>query len=287
MVYQLLFSAGALCSIVLMYKFIKFILPYFRPSKLSKYLNTGSYAVVTGSTDGIGKAIAMELASRGFNIILHGRNAKKAQEVIDEITHKFPEREIEVLLHDASKDSKMDISSLKKLPVSVIVNNAGTGPITEFGKMSEKEIEQTITLNTAFPTQLTRALLPQLQEPSLILNVSSYAGLLPPPYLAVYAGTKAYNNSFSIALSRELENTEVISLLTGSVNSGSNKKPVRFLRPSAATYAKHILNIVGCGRKSIMPYWPHAVQTFLISLLPERIIDRATKKALQKEMKLH
>jgi 17beta-estradiol 17-dehydrogenase / very-long-chain 3-oxoacyl-CoA reductase len=56
------------------------------------------------------------------------------------------------------------------------------------------------------------------------------------------------------------------------------------MRPSAATYAERILAIVGCGKKSIMPYWPHAVQTFIISLLPEKMIDNATKKAMQKEL---
>jgi len=108
--------------------------------------------------------------------------------------------------------------------------------------------------------------------------------LFPPPYLAVYAATKAYNNAFSISLARELDNIEVISLLTGSVNTGTNKKPVSFIRPSASTYAKHVLKIVGCGRKSIMPYLPHAIQTYLISLLPERLIDNATKNAIKKEM---
>jgi 17beta-estradiol 17-dehydrogenase / very-long-chain 3-oxoacyl-CoA reductase len=73
-------------------------------------------------------------------------------------------------------------------------------------------------------------------------------------------------------------------LLTGSVNSGSNKKPVSFIRPSAETYAKSVLKRIGCGRKSIMPYWQHAIQTFLISLLPQKFIDKAAKNALTKEL---
>nr|WP_199080213.1 SDR family NAD(P)-dependent oxidoreductase [Pedobacter sp. ASV19] len=139
-------------------------------------------------------------------------------------------------------------------------------------------------LNTVFPSQLTRSLLPHFRNPSLILNVSSYAGLYPPPYLAVYAGTKAYNNAFSISLARELDNTEVISLVTGSVHTSANTKPVTLMRLDATTYAKCVLAIVGCGRKSIMPYLPHAIQTFLISLLPEKFMDRATKQAMQKEL---
>jgi len=57
--------------------------------------------------------------------------------------------------------------------------------------------------------------------------VSFYAGLLRPPNLAVYAGTKVHHNAFSISLAREMNNMDVISLLTGSVNTESNKN--RFL----------------------------------------------------------
>ncbi|MDN5288150.1 MAG: 17beta-estradiol 17-dehydrogenase / very-long-chain 3-oxoacyl-CoA reductase [Mucilaginibacter sp.] len=281
---HLIFIVGILCSLWLLYKLISFIYPYVRHSNIKKYLVNDAYAIITGSTDGIGKAIAIALAQNGFNIILHGRNPDKLQVTATELKTNYPERKVICLLHDGSKNSQMNIEAIKHLPITVLVNNVGIGPINELAKFSGSQIDETITLNTAFPSQLTRSLLPQFNSPSLILNVSSYAGLFPPPYLAVYAGTKAYNTAFSISLARELENTEVISLITGSVNTGSNTKPVKFMRPSAATYAKHILSIVGCGKKSIMPYWPHAIQTFLISLLPERMIDNATKKAMQKEL---
>lgn len=281
----LIFAIGEICSLWLLYRLVSFIYPYVRPSNLKRYLVKNAYAVVTGSTDGIGKALALELAQRGFNIILHGRNPHKLQAVENEIKMDCPDCEVICLLHDGSKNSQMDIESIKHLPVNILVNNVGVGSINELVKLSNEEIKETITLNTEFPSQLTRNLLPKLsKQPSLILNVSSYAGLFPPPYLAVYAGTKAYNTAFSISLARELENIEVVSLITGSVNSGTNTKPVTFMRPSAATYAERILSIVGCGKKSIMPYWPHAIQTFIISLLPEKMIDNATKKAMQKEL---
>ena len=60
--------------------------------------------------------------------------------------------------------------------------------------------------------------------------MSSYAGLLSPPYLAFYVGTKAYHNAFSTSLAREIDDMEVISLLTGSVNTESNKKQVSIMR---------------------------------------------------------
>ncbi|MGF6850149.1 17beta-estradiol 17-dehydrogenase / very-long-chain 3-oxoacyl-CoA reductase [Chitinophaga sp. W3I9] len=281
---QIIFTVGIICLLWLLYRTIKFIYPYIRRSDLRKYQKPGAFAVVTGATDGIGKAIAVALAGKGFNIVLHGRNEAKLQAVKMDLETAYPQCQVVLLLHDGSRESRVNVEEIEHLPVTVLVNNVGIGPMNALADFSAGEIDETITLNMAFPSQLTRSLLPQLGKPGLILNVSSYAGLFPPPYLAVYAGSKAYNNAFSISLARELENVEVISLITGSVNTGTNKKPVTFMRPAAATYAKHVLAIVGCGRKSIMPYWPHAIQTFLISLLPEKLIDSATKNAMQREL---
>lgn len=281
---QFFFIIGIGSSVVVLYRLLMFFYPYFKPSKINKYLVNDAYALVTGSSDGIGKALAIELAGQGFNIILHGRNLEKVQAVKKEISRQYSSIKIAYLIHDGSLNSRMGISEIAKLNIKVLVNNVGVGPIKALTDHSNEEIDQAITLNTAFPTQLTRNLLPYMEAEALILNVSSYAGFFSPPYLSVYAATKAYNNTFSISLARELEHKEVISLITGSVNTGANHKPVSFMRPSAATYARYIIGIVGCGQKSIMPYWPHGLQTFFLSLLPQNFIDSATKKAMQKEL---
>lgn len=286
MVHHIVLGVGIATCLWLLYKCIKFVRPYIRRSSLGKYLIPDAYALVTGSTDGIGKAIAIELAGKGFNLVLHGRNSHKLMAVESEIKGIRPDCKVISLLHDGSKNGQMDISMITTLPITVLVNNVGVGPINELINFTNEQIDETITLNTTFPSQLTRNILPHLNKYSLILNVSSYAGLFPPPFLAIYAATKAYNNAFSISLARELDNKEVISLITGSVHTGSNKKPVSFIRPAASTYAKHVLRIIGCGSKVIMPYWPHAVQTFIVSLLPDRLIDTASKNAIKKEINL-
>ena len=188
--YYLLPAIGSATVLLCAYRAVSFVHFRVRPSSLDRYLIGGVYAVVTGATDGIGKAVAMELAGRGFNIVLHGRN-----------------------------------------------------------------------------------------------NVSSYVSVFPPPYLAAYAGAKAFVTAFSNSLSREVESVETISLLTGSVHSAGNKKPVAFLRPDSTTYAKSILSVVGCGKLSVFPYWPHAIQAYVFSLMPRRLLERAMKKAMEAEMR--
>jgi len=281
---KFLYIIGAIQVIYIGYCLVSFIRIYIRPSSVRKYLSTDAYAMVTGASDGIGKAISLELARTGFNMIIHGRNEDKLNAVRQEILNINESLKVVTIVHDGAKETELDIYSIRSLPITVLVNNVGVGPVKEFGKLSNMEIEDTINLNILFPTHLSNALLPYLSGPSLILNVSSYAALYPPPYLAVYAGSKAYNNAFSNSLSIELENVETISLITGSVHTGSNKKSVGFLRPTSEEYAKRVLSIVGCGRKSVMPYWPHAIQTYLLSFLPDVISSQAMKNAMKKEL---
>jgi 17beta-estradiol 17-dehydrogenase / very-long-chain 3-oxoacyl-CoA reductase len=266
------------------YRLGAFVRVYLRPSSLEKYLRNGAYAVVTGATDGIGKAVAIELAGRGFNIVLHGRNNEKLQAVKSEIQKAHAGREVVTLMHDAGATGSPDIAAIQSLRISVLVNNVGGGEPKSLEDSSAADIDRTITLNALFPTHLTCDLLPHLSRPALILNVSSYVSVFPPPYLATYAGAKAFVTAFSSSLAREAESVEAISLITGGVHSAGNRKPVGFLRPDSATYAKSMLSVVGCGRLSVFPHWPHAVQAWVFSWMPRRMLESAMKKALKQEM---
>ena len=280
-----LFAAvGFATALVAACRLAAFIRIYLRPSGIAKYSRNGTYALVTGATDGIGKAIALELAGRGFNIVLHGRSSEKLQRVKDQIQITHSGREVVMVLHDAKAGTMLDTAAIKALPISVLVNNVGGAEPKSFARSSRADIDEVIALNALFSTHLTWELLAHLSQPALILNVSSYAGVFPPPYLAAYAGAKAFVTAFSSSLCREVQSVETISLITGSVHSAGNTKPVGFLRPDSTTYARSVLRVVGCGRLSVYPYWPHAVQACAFSWMPRRMLERAMKKALESEM---
>jgi 17beta-estradiol 17-dehydrogenase / very-long-chain 3-oxoacyl-CoA reductase len=69
----------------------------------------------------------MELAGRGFNIVLHGRNNEKLDAVKSQIHKTHAGREVVTIVHDAGANSSPDISAIKSLPISVLVNNVGGG----------------------------------------------------------------------------------------------------------------------------------------------------------------
>jgi 17beta-estradiol 17-dehydrogenase / very-long-chain 3-oxoacyl-CoA reductase len=275
---------GAVTVIYQLLRFLSFLYLYIRPSNLKRHVVAEGYALVTGATDGIGKAIATELAANGFNLVLHGRNEAKLDAVKHQISQLNPAVRIITVCQDGSHDPVLDIAVLEGLTISVLVNNVGIGPMGALKIFPLKAISDTVNLNVLFPTYLTRAVLASAKVAPLIINVSSYAGIFPPPYLSVYAATKAYNNAFSKALSVEIGGASVISVLVGSVHTAGNQKPVSFLRPEADKFAKCVLAVVGTKRKTVYPYWPHAVQSFLIGRLPTRLIDHALRSAMAKEL---
>ena len=126
-------AIGVLSVIPWLYRGASFVWLYFlRPTSIKKYLHgAGPYALVTGATDGIGKATAAELLRNGFNLIIHGRNEAKMQKVVEELRARVPERasaDIRYFLADAS-DGSLDFSAMiepiKDLHITYVLHNVG------------------------------------------------------------------------------------------------------------------------------------------------------------------
>jgi 17beta-estradiol 17-dehydrogenase / very-long-chain 3-oxoacyl-CoA reductase len=209
-------------------------------STLPRFLSRSgdSWALVTGASDGIGRGCAEELVSRGFNVVLHGRNAAKLETVKAELLKQFPNRKIRLAILDVA-DGAQDhaavegtVSDLKaeEIRISVLVNNVGGTQCVKrtwvpLHLRDGKEIDTLIDVNITFATQLTRAILPQLFEskPALIINIGSFCGQLPSPYLTPYAGSKAYIEAWSQSLRTELlcerKDVEVLHINVGQVRA--------------------------------------------------------------------
>ncbi len=133
--------------------------------------------LLTGATDGIGRLTALKLAERGAHLILHGRNKKKLDDTVKEISEHSGNDKIDKLIADFSlldevrKMAQNITNSYSKL--DVLINNAGAG----FTKQhySREGYELRFTVNYLAPFLLTQKLLPLLRKaaPSRIVNVSS------------------------------------------------------------------------------------------------------------------
>ncbi|CAD6580852.1 MAG: hypothetical protein ASARMPRED_000341 [Alectoria sarmentosa] len=283
---QVLFGLGFATASYTALRFLRFIYLYTRPSSIKRYLYGHSpWALVTGASDGIGLGIAQELAANGFNVILHGRNPQKLERTKSQLEGEFKPVQFKIAVLDASSATSQQIdelvASFDDLNLTVLVNNVGGGAkVQPLEKNTGEELDFTINVNARFPAQLTKALLPKLSRPdgpTLIMNIGSLAdsGV---PYATVYGGSKAFNMAMSSSLAVEVKvegkNIEVLAIPVGRVTDvAHSKEPSSFFTPTARTMARACVDRVGCGRQVVTGYVGHAMQKFVIDLLPPIVFE--------------
>jgi hypothetical protein len=172
------------------------------------------YALVTGASKGIGKAIAEQLASKKINILLVARSQDLLQSVASEIADKYGVKTaffaIDLAEQNASKQV-FDWCVTNNFKVNILVNNAGYGLSGALEKYSLKEYAAMMQVNMNVLVEMSYLFLDTLKggKESYILNIASAAAYQSVPGLNVYAATKSFVLSFSRGLNFELKNTSV------------------------------------------------------------------------------
>ena len=134
--------------------------------------------LITGATDGIGKATAVELARRGMTVILHGRSLEKVQQTQNEIKHSVPNASLEVIAADFSSLKQVRAMSQEIVArferLDVLINNAGV--FMQKREVSQDGFELTFAVNHLAPFLLTCSLLPLLRSSQArVVTVSSFS----------------------------------------------------------------------------------------------------------------
>jgi short-subunit dehydrogenase len=178
-------------------------------------------ALVTGASSGIGDALARELRSRGYPLVVVARREERLQKLADELgeTHVVACD----LADEAERAKLVERVSELGLEVDILVNNAGFatgGPYAESDP--DKELAQVRILVEA-PVALTSAFLPAMarRRSGGILNVASTAGLGALPHSAGYSAAKHHTRVFSESLHHELRGrgVAVTALCPGPVTT--------------------------------------------------------------------
>ncbi|KZV57697.1 very-long-chain 3-oxoacyl-CoA reductase 1 [Dorcoceras hygrometricum] len=260
-----------------------FYIYFLRPGKnLKKY---GSWAVVTGPTDGIGKAFAFQLARKGLNLVLAGRSPDKLKEVSDSIVSKYGSTQIKTVVVDFSGDLQEGVGRIKDaiegLDVGILVNNVGISyPFARFfHEVDEKLMHDLIRINVEGTTRVTHAVLPGMvkRKRGAILNMGSGAAVVIPSYplYSVYAATKTYIDQFSRCLYVEYKDKGIDVQCQVPLYVATKMTSIRrssFIVASTDVYASAALRQLGYEPRSA-PYWPHNLLWFLVHCFPEKLID--------------
>lgn len=193
-------------------------------------MSTNPVALITGASNGIGKALCEEFAKDSYDLILVARSVDKMQAHASDIQRRFGVQ-VTVMgadLEDATQAQRLH-AEVKSTGVvlSALVNNAGYGT---FGEFKDTDLGATLgmmQLNMNSVVVLSKLFLPDLLATrGKLLNVASTAAFQPGPYMAVYYATKSFVLYFSEGLACELEGTgvSVTALCPGPTASGFQDK---------------------------------------------------------------
>jgi short-subunit dehydrogenase len=252
------------------------------------------FALITGGSKGIGKAIAETLAGRGYDLLLVARSAELLEKVSTEIqtSSKRICRWLALdLATDNAAESVFNWCIENQFEVSILVNNAGYGLSGSFEKYSAKEHSEMLQVNIITLTQLTRLFLPELLKRSAgyILNIGSSASYQAVPLLSAYAASKAYVLSFSRGLYQELRKTNVsVTCIcpgptdTNFVNraqvGAKGQKAAERFNMSPQTVALIAVESMFRRKPEVITGAMNKLSAFFAWLLPKSLVEGVAKK---------
>ncbi|SFQ76019.1 SDR family NAD(P)-dependent oxidoreductase [Hymenobacter arizonensis] len=249
-----------------------------------------SYALVTGASRGIGRAISLLLAQRGYDLLLVARSEDQLLSLVQEIGQKH-HRQAHMLALDLATAGAAETvaawANRQTNELAILINNAGYGLWGRFEQLSLAEQQNMLQLNMTLPVALTHALLPALHKApkGYILNVASTAAYQAVPSLALYAASKAFLLSFSRGLRYELKtsNISVTCLCPGATTTSFADRAgmgaelqatANKVSMTAEAVAEAAVTGMLAGEAELIPGILNKVSAGLTSVVPKGIVEK-------------
>ena len=190
----------------------------------------GKWALVTGASSGIGWALAEQLAAKGANLVLTARRADRLKQLADDVTTRY-KVETQIFAADLARPQApgeiFRFVEQKRLPIELLINNAGFGAYGEFHKVEAQRLLDMVQVNVAAVVHLTHLFLPAMvdRHSGYVLIVASTAAFQPVPYISTYAATKGFDLLFAEGIAEEVRRfgVNVCALCPGSTASEFNQ----------------------------------------------------------------
>lgn len=256
------------------------------------------YALITGASKGIGKAIAAELARRGHHLLLVARSEDLLAQLSEELQAAHGVR----VRYRASDLSQPNAASdllawctAEGLVIDMLINNAGFGVWDPFAEANLDSLINMNALNVDAVVRLSHTFLPMLraQPKAWLLNVSSMGAFQPIPNMALYGAGKAYVRSFTRALRDELRGTSVrvTCLCPGGVwtefpkragNEVVSERAKNFMM-AADKCARITVRAMLRGKAEVVPGWYNVVGVWMAKHLPTSWSIASARRIFRKD----
>lgn len=172
---------------------------------------TSKKAFISGSTQGIGYAIAQQLLQEGAEVIINGRQKEKTEQAVVELKKQFPEAQVSGISADFSNKNEVNNLLEQLNDIDILINNVGIFELKDFETISDEDWYHIFDVNVMSAVKLSRKLMPKMLEKNWgrILFISSESGVNIPGNMIHYGMTKASMMAISNGLSKLTKGTEV------------------------------------------------------------------------------
>ena len=162
--------------------------------------------LITGGSMGLGKALAYQYASVGYDLSIVSRNKDELNKIKEDIEKNY-KVSVDIYPYDLTNDIYPIFLKLKEKDIDIVINNAGMGISNEFLSHDIKKEEALINLNIKALTDFCYYFgnIFKEKKKGLILNISSVGSMMPGPYISTYYASKAYVSQLSISLYHEFK----------------------------------------------------------------------------------
>lgn len=258
-----------------------------------------AFALVTGATSGIGKAIAEQLALKRMDLFLTGRNEEALQKLANRLS-LVAQINVSYMAADLSKDAGVDaiwntVNALEKegRELAIVVNNAGIGAFGPSLEVSQERVHRILQVNIRSLTRLTLLAADRMVKRGRgrILNIASTGGFQPTPFMNVYGATKAYVIHFSEGLAEELKNSgvSVTAYCPGPTRTNFGTRaglqetsPFNAMSADVNDVAIQAVEAMYRGDAVDIHGWKNRLIALIAQLAPRALVRRIAGEALRK-----
>jgi len=261
----------------------------WRRPRLAERYGSGSWALITGASDGLGKAFAQELAAHGFHLLLVSRTQEKLSRLKAEL--EVLGVEVRTLCADLSVPSEETYARIgdaaRAVDLSVVINCVGATVHRRFADVPSATIRRLLAINVSTTSIVTHTTLPALLQHAAstgrrcaLINVGSIVGRFCWPGTQLYGACKAFIDHLTVPLAFEYgRKLDVLSfqptVMATAMAAGTEPAAITISPHSAARAA--LSHLGHCVRSH--GHWRHALLAACFSTLPNRLRDRVFMSA--------